>query len=69
MMFTTSVATLRLWTLSSGTAGRFHRNTHSAGFVAWKDVKEGYTESNQNCSLFWFELAGVSWSEFAAGTL
>ncbi len=26
-------------------------------------------ESNQNWPLFWFELAGVSWSEFAAGTL
>ena len=26
-------------------------------------------KGNQNWSLFWFELAGVSWSEFAAGTL
>ena len=25
-------------------------------------------KGNQNWSLFWFELAGVSWSEFAAGT-
>ncbi len=24
---------------------------------------------NQKWPLFWFELAGVSWSEFAAGTL
>ncbi len=26
-------------------------------------------KGNQNCPLSWFELAGVSWSEFAAGTL
>jgi len=26
-------------------------------------------KGNQNHPLFWFELAGVSWSEFAAGTL
>jgi len=26
-------------------------------------------EGNENHPLFWFELAGVSWSEFAAGTI
>ena len=26
-------------------------------------------KGNQNWRLNWFELAGVSWSEFAAGTL
>jgi hypothetical protein len=26
-------------------------------------------KGNQNHPLFWFELAGVSWSEFAAGTI
>ena len=27
-----------------------------------------HTENRLNYPLFWFELAGVSWSEFVAGT-